>query len=335
MAHIVGGLRIVHGTLKAYYELGNLFKPSADQQSAGHLALQKLLSMAPAPKIDTENGKEPEEPPFFNTVFKTPLPSGYSSKEMRTPTNNIPFVAIRNEKKKNKKAIFYIHGGGFVAGKYQNYISNLNRLAKTVKVDVFSPNYRLATSVSFAELKSDCIETLKYVKEEFGYEYSDIYLCGDSAGGGLVFYVLNYMLEHLEHFKTLPEKAVLISPYIDIGNVERDISKVNDPMLSNDALKIFQEATGCTGLITDDLEGNEKLVENTQCLITASKEELLFEDAVLGEKLLNKKGMKVKTSFADVGLHIYPVLRLYDKTYEKAFQEIERFLMEETLVSEI
>eukprot|EP00924_Labyrinthula_sp_SR-Ha-C_P002100 snap_masked-scaffold_19-processed-gene-0.5-mRNA-1 protein AED:1.00 eAED:1.00 QI:0/-1/0/0/-1/1/1/0/328 len=325
MSIVIAVVKFLHRILKAYYELRSKLGLSSGKSTPGHLALQKLFSLIPSSTTNLKLWREAVKLPIFNNIMKTSPPSGYSNKELKITPSQIPLLAIRNEKKQNKKAIFFIHGGGYIAGGYEGYISMLNRLSNKLGFDVYAPNYRLSPETSFAELKSDCIETLKYVKEEFGYEYSDIYLCGDSAGGGLVFYVLNYMLEHLEHFKTLPEKAVLISPYIDIGNVERDISKVNDPMISVEALKTFQEATECTGLITDDLEGKKKAIQDSKCLITASREELIFGDGILTEKMLKNKGFEVKTSFSEFGLHDYPLLYLYDETYEESFREIEDF----------
>ena len=85
-----------------------------------------------------------------------------------------------------RPTIFYIHGGGFVAGdkKYYHHICKDFALKDYIVVNI---NYRLAPSVRIKQQVEDCNNALLHACSRIGkIDFSNCYLCGDSAGAALL-----------------------------------------------------------------------------------------------------------------------------------------------------
>ncbi|WP_434310346.1 alpha/beta hydrolase [Hominifimenecus sp. rT4P-3] len=95
--------------------------------------------------------------------------------------------------------IMNIHGGGFVAGTYNNDNNRATYLAVHVPAVVVSLNYRLAPKYTYKEAIADCYQTWNWMydhAEELGGIKEKMGLHGTSAGGnlcaGLAFYIRDH-----------------------------------------------------------------------------------------------------------------------------------------------
>ena len=95
--------------------------------------------------------------------------------------------------------ILNVHGGGFVAGTYDNDNNRATYLALHIPAVVVSPNYRLAPQFTYKEALADCYQTWKWMYEhgeELGGIPEKMGLHGTSAGGnicaGLAFYIRDH-----------------------------------------------------------------------------------------------------------------------------------------------
>ena len=82
--------------------------------------------------------------------------------------------------------ILYLHGGGFVSGdtEYSKGFSSV--LAVNFGVRVYSIAYRLAPENPYPAALDDALEAYRYLLFS-GYSPKRIILCGESAGGGLIY----------------------------------------------------------------------------------------------------------------------------------------------------
>lgn len=92
--------------------------------------------------------------------------------------------------------IMNIHGGGWVAGTYENDNTRVAHLALEVPAVVVSLNYRLAPAHVFPDALMDCVQVWNWMRDhadELGGDPDKMGLYGTSAGGnlcaGLAFYV--------------------------------------------------------------------------------------------------------------------------------------------------
>ncbi len=199
---------------------------------------------------------------------------------------------------KQRGVILYLHGGGYTAGsiKYANGFAGI--LAAQTGVRVFCAAYRLAPEFPYPAAVEDALTAYRYIMET-GYAPEDIILCGESAGGGLV-WALCLKLKSLQ--LPLPAAVISISPWTDLtfSGPSHQFNAEKDPTLSKEMLEYY--ANVYAGDNTDDpfvspIFGN--LANMPDSLIFAGGDEILLDDAIMLESRLFALGN-------DCLLHIEP-----------------------------
>ncbi len=86
------------------------------------------------------------------------------------------------------KAVFFMHGGGFVLGDLDTHDSLCRRIALDTGARVFAIDYRLAPEARFPAAAEDAVAAFRDMGEranELGIDTKKIAVLGDSAGGNL------------------------------------------------------------------------------------------------------------------------------------------------------
>lgn len=109
------------------------------------------------------------------------------------------------------RAIFYIHGGAFVAGSSCSYRAMAGRLAKRTGAPVFLADYPKLQDAPFPAAPLAVLKAWDHLLAK-GWAPNQIVLMGDSAGGNLVFGLLAQLLERGE----TPAGVVAFSPWVDL-----------------------------------------------------------------------------------------------------------------------
>lgn len=124
-----------------------------------------------------------------------------------------------------RKAVLYLHGGGFIAGHPRAFAGMLGRIARLTSTEVIAPDYRLAPEYPFPAAVEDARRAWDALVAR-GYRPSDIVIGGDSAGGNLALGLLSALLAE----GTRPAGLFAFSPLTDFtfsgasiqGNAEAD-----------------------------------------------------------------------------------------------------------------
>jgi acetyl esterase/lipase len=118
-------------------------------------------------------------------------------------------------------AVLYLHGGGMIVGSPDTELMGSGRLTRDLGAVVVSPDYRLAPEHPFPAALDDCIETLRWMREnsdELGIDPERIAVVGSSAGGGL-----SAAVAQRAHDEAITLRAqVLVYPMIDDRTALRD-----------------------------------------------------------------------------------------------------------------
>ena len=88
--------------------------------------------------------------------------------------------------------ILYLHGGGYTGGSLEYAKGFAAALASECGVRVFCAAYRLAPETPYPAAVDDALEAYRYLLKK-GYAAKQILLCGESAGGGLIYACLSDM----------------------------------------------------------------------------------------------------------------------------------------------
>jgi len=137
-------------------------------------------------------------------------------------------LVLESKRYKSNKSVIFIHGGLFVCKSNAYHWDFITDFVKRTGSKVYCLDYPLAPTLhsgqAFDYVKSFYMEIINSEK--------NLYLLGDSAGGGLV---LSLLIALKKDKVMMPRKAFLISPLIDMKASQDMESKDHlDPIISYD-----------------------------------------------------------------------------------------------------
>ena len=133
--------------------------------------------------------------------------------------------------------VLYLHGGGYTCGSLEYAKGFSSVLAAECGVRVFCAAYRLAPENRYPAAVEDALEAYQYLLKK-GYAGHQILLCGESAGGGLI-YALCLKLKELG--LPLPCGLIGISPWTDLTGSGKSYEENReiDPSMSPELLQFY------------------------------------------------------------------------------------------------
>jgi acetyl esterase/lipase len=100
-----------------------------------------------------------------------------------------------------EKVVLYLHGGGYTQPATEGYyqyctrlVKDLNASGKTTEVAVLVLAYTLAPEAIYPTQLHEAATVVSYLLNSTGRSPADIFLSGDSAGGGLTMSLLSHIL---------------------------------------------------------------------------------------------------------------------------------------------
>lgn len=115
------------------------------------------------------------------------------------------------------RVVLFLHGGGFTLGSMHSHAPYLARLCVAAHARGLLINYRRAPRYPFPAALHDAVSVFRWL---FGRHLnpSNLVLAGDGAGANLV---LSTLLTLRKEGHSLPAAALLISPWVDLVDVDR------------------------------------------------------------------------------------------------------------------
>lgn len=219
-------------------------------------------------------------------------------------------------------AVLYLHGGGYTCGDLEYAKGFASTLAAECGVRVFCAAYRLAPETRFPGAVDDAEESYRYLLSK-GYTPEQICLCGESAGGGLI-YALCLRLK--ERDLPLPCGIIAISPWVDLtASGESYITnKDADPSLTEELLRFYAKC------YADDVRAPEvsplfaELDGLPPSLIFVGGDEILLDDSKRMHEKLLQSGCKSQLVIAPERWHAYVLYMLNENMSD--FDTINQFL---------
>lgn len=103
--------------------------------------------------------------------------------------DQLKFAVAKSNKPKNEAVgLLWVHGGGYALGAPEQDGGFVQKFIEATNCVVVLPDYRLSTEAAFPAALEDCYDTLLWMKDhasELGIRFDQIFVGGDSAGGGL------------------------------------------------------------------------------------------------------------------------------------------------------
>lgn len=238
------------------------------------------------------------------------------------PFEKFPAAWVIPKDERRQGVILYLHGGGYACGDLEYAKGYGSTLAVRCGVRVFCPAYRLAPESPFPAALEDALESYRYLLKK-GYDPKQIALCGESAGGGLI-YALCLKLK--EDNLPLPGGLISMSPWTDLTSsgesyeTNRDV----DPNMTREHLQFYTRCytTDPKNPLASPLFGN--LEGLPPSLIFVGGDEIMLSDAADMHKNLLDAGCKSKLVVAPERWHAYVLYELAEN--EEDYTTINHFL---------
>ena len=219
--------------------------------------------------------------------------------------------------------VLYLHGGGYTCGSLDYAKGFAATLASECGVRVFCAAYRLAPENPYPAAVEDALTAYDYLLHK-GYASQQIMLCGESAGGGLI-YALCLRLKMLG--RELPCGLIGISPWVDLtgSGASYGFNRDNDPSLTQELLAFYAKCYTAdpTDPLCSPLLGD--LTGLPPSLLFVGGDEILLDDARSLHESLKKAGCRSKLIIAPERWHAY-VLYCLQENMEQDLSEINRFM---------
>ena len=238
------------------------------------------------------------------------------------PFENFAAAWVIPKDERRQGVILYLHGGGYACGDLEYAKGYGSTLAVRCGVRVFCPAYRLAPESPFPAALEDALESYRYLLKK-GYDPRQIALCGESAGGGLI-YALCLKLK--EENLPLPGGLIAMSPWTDLTSsgqsyeTNRDV----DPNMTVEQLQFYTRCytTDPKNPLASPIFGN--LEGLPPSLIFVGGDEIMLSDAADMHKNLLAAGCKSKLVVAPERWHAYVLYELAEN--EEDYDTINHFL---------
>ncbi|MCF6248758.1 MAG: alpha/beta hydrolase [Desulfobacula sp.] len=244
--------------------------------------------------------------------------------------DHIPAEWLTPPKISNNRVIFYVHGGGYIAGSINSHRALASRIALAANARLLIFEYRLAPEHPFPAGLTDVNTAYQWlvnknVLDKNNYSKS-ICIMGDSAGGGLSLALLAQILN-----ENLPKPAcsILISPWIDLecNNTSHIENREKDPMLGQKVLKK-------TARLYTDKDLSHPLISPIHnnfsgccpVLIQVGENEVLLDDAKLLTQKLKQAGANVELEVWKDMFHVWHYFARYLSEGQRAIKIIGKFI---------
>ena len=262
---------------------------------------------------------------YWIVDIKTKVPTKIKQTcELETNTymeRNLFVITPKSEKKSNIR-ILYFHGGSYVAEATNKHWDFIERIVEDTGATVILPDYPLTPKYNYKDVFQMVVPLYKEIIDRV--DPNNLIIMGDSAGGGLAL-----ALEERvgEENLPMPEKTILISPWLDVRLENPQIEEVqkNDKQLNKETLKLagiaYAGEDGMESYLVNPIEGDLSKLKNLT-ILTGTYDILNPDVHILKEKA-EKQGISIEVKEYEKARHIWIIEKNSGKELEEqAYQEI-------------
>lgn len=232
------------------------------------------------------------------------------------------FIITPKDKEKTNKTILYFHGGSYVAEATNLHWKFIEKLVNDTGATVIVPDYPLTPKYNYKDVFNMVVPLYKEIINKV--DSAELILMGDSAGGGL-----GLALEERvgEENLPMPEKTILISPWLDVRltNPKIDEAQKNDKQLNKETLKLagiaYAGEDGINSYLVNPIEGDLSKLKNV--IIFTGTHDILNPDVHVLQEKAKQEGTSIEIKEYEQAGHIWVIEKNSPQEIEEqAYQEI-------------
>ena len=203
----------------------------------------------------------------------------------------------------------YLHGGGFIAGSSDYYLTLAARLSLATGGAVLALDYRLAPEHPFPCGLEDSLRAYHWLRE-YGPAGAGaaraVVIGGDSAGGGLT---LSTLLALRDRGEPLPAAAIAISPFADLtlSGAALVSEAPNDPIMSPlclpDFVRLYLAGADAANPLASPVFGDYTGLP--PLLIQVGEHEIIRDDSVQAAARAHEAGVRATLEIWNGLFHVF------------------------------
>lgn len=227
----------------------------------------------------------------------------------------------------NDHVLFYLHGGGYIAGSINSHRSLCIGIARASKTRVLTIDYRLSPENKFPAAVEDSTASYRWLISSEKILPENIVIAGDSAGGGLALITL---IKLRDDNIALPAAAVCLSPWTDLALTGESIQNKADvdPFISPDNIKFMAETyvkdEDCTNPLISPLYADLKGLP--PILIQVGTAECLLDDSVRFADRAKSSGVDVSLELWEDMIHVFQAFAAFAPESREGIEKIGIFI---------
>ncbi len=223
---------------------------------------------------------------------------------MPTQAGGVPAEWVGASGADARRAVLYLHGGGYVIGSLNTHRSVASRISAASGARVLLLDYRLAPEHPFPAAVDDAFSAYRWLATQ-GVLPEHVAIAGDSAGGGLT---LALLAKIRDEGLPLPACGVCLSPWVDLEGkgATCEPGAVDDPMVTLEGLRAMGQSYAGGSLdaplaspLHADLTGLPPL------LVQVGTREILLDDARRIAALAEAAGVSVTLEEEEGLMHVW------------------------------
>ncbi|WP_432444382.1 alpha/beta hydrolase [Rhizobium lusitanum] len=224
-----------------------------------------------------------------------------------------------------RRAVLYLHGGGFYSGSLRTHRNVAAALAKATSADVLLIDYRLTPENGFPAQRDDAVAGYRWLLSS-GYKPSNIVIVGESVGATLA---IEVVLNQMRLRGTLPAAVVAMSPVTDFTATGASLATnaSNDPFMGKNELALISSAfVGDRSLADPDISplyGN--FSGFPPMLIQVGSRETLLDDSTRLADRIRQAGGTVSVEIWPGMIHQWQIFPFWLDDAQKAIGRVAEF----------
>ncbi len=240
------------------------------------------------------------------------------------------FVVTPKDGEVSDTRILYFHGGSYMAEMSNDHWNFIKNLAIDTKSTIIIPDYPLTPKYNYKDVYNMVEPLYKEVVQKVNTE--NLIVMGDSAGGGLA---LGLLEEVSQEDIAMPNKTILISPWLDVRLTNPEIDEVQkeDKELNKETLKLagiaYAGDDGINSSLVNPLDGDLSKLSNVTILTGTS--DILNPDVHVLEERGKEQGIDINVKEYEGAGHIWIINEKGDiGLIDKGYQDLINMVKDET-----
>lgn len=214
------------------------------------------------------------------------------------------FIVTHKDKAQSDLKILYFHGGSYVAEATNEQWDFIEKLVLDTGATVILPDYPLTPKHNYEDVFEMVDPLYREIVEKV--DSKNLIVMGDSAGGGLGLALVEKVAKENV---VIPEKTILISPWLDVRLTNPEIEEVQkmDKKLNKETLKLagiaYAGEDGINSYLVNPIDGDLSKLKNVT--IFTGTNDILNPDVYVLQEKAKKVNVNIEVKEYENAEHIW------------------------------